>query len=68
MKYKELDSIQRANYWSLMMILEITDIELGENHPLTDHIWNSVRVLSRNLKLELYTDGEDCDCLDKSNE
>ena len=58
MKYQDLDSKQRANYWALTFLLDIMREELGEDNPLTSHLVHCVYILETNLSLELYTDGE----------
>ena len=57
MKYKDLDSKQRANYWSLMMLLEIIRKEIGEDNPILKHLLHSISILETNLGIELYSDG-----------
>lgn len=58
MKYKDLDSKQKANYWALTYLLDIMREELGEENPLTKHLVHCISVLETNLNLELYSDGE----------
>ena len=55
MKYKELDSIQRSNYWSLISLIDIFHTELGEHHPRVPEFFESMRILETNLNIELFT-------------
>ena len=57
MKYQDLDSKQRANYWALISLLEIIQSEIGEREQLKNLLFQSVNILQTNLSLELYTDG-----------
>ena len=56
MKYKDLDSKQKANYWALTYLLDIMREELGEENPLISTLVHNISVLETNLDLELYTD------------
>ena len=59
MKYKELNSRQKANYWALTYLLDIMREELGAENPLTKTLVHCISVLETNLNLELYSDGKD---------
>ena len=54
----EHDSIQRANYWSLMSLVDIFYDVLGgkDDSPLTPDFMDAIRILETNLKIELFTD------------
>ena len=55
-KYRELDSIQRANYWALMHLVSTFHDYLGEDHPERIHFVKSISILENNLNIELFTD------------
>ena len=57
-KYEELNSIDRANYWNLMNVLDVID-EYGGNLARANDAKESIHMLADNLKLELFTDEED---------
>ena len=59
MKYKDLDTKQKANYWALHFLLDIIREELGVENPLTKTLIHCISVLETNLNLELYSDGKD---------
>ena len=56
MKYQELDSIQRANYWALMVLVKYFEDFVEEDHPQRDLYAKSVFMLQTNLHIELFTD------------
>ena len=58
MKYKDLDSKQKAEYWALTSLLEIIQVEIGEKKHLKDFLYHCINILQTNLDLELYTDAE----------
>ena len=56
MKYNDLDSKQKSNYWALTYLLDILREELGDENPLTNNLFDCIALLEKNLGLELYTD------------
>ena len=58
-KYRELDSIQRANYWALMNLVSTFRDVLGDDHPDRIQFVKSVSILETNLNIELFTDEEE---------
>ena len=56
MKYKELDSKQRANYWALMVLVHFFQDFVPEDHPERETYAKSVHMLQTNLNIELFTD------------
>ena len=57
MKYQELSSVQRSNYWALTSIVDVMhEIGLEDENPLTKQFFEAMNVLETNLKIELYTD------------
>ena len=66
MKYKDLNSKQRANYWALTSLLEIIQSEIGDKKHLKDFLFHIIKILSTNLDLELYTEMSEMEELRKN--
>tara|TARA_B100000424_G_C22780426_1_gene419693 strand:- start:463 stop:633 length:171 start_codon:yes stop_codon:yes gene_type:complete len=56
MKYNELDSTQRANYWALMSLVQYFHDFVEEDDPKRELYAKSVVILQTNLHIELFTD------------
>ena len=56
-KYEELNSIDRANYWNLMNVLDVID-EYGGNLARANDARESIEYLCEYLNKELFTDDE----------
>ena len=57
MKYRNLNSIQRANYWAMMGLVDIFYDLIDKDPTRVPDFMRSMNILETNLKIELFTDG-----------
>ena len=57
MKYRNLNSIQRANYWAMMGLVDIFYDLIDKDPTRIPDFMRSMNILETNLKIELFTDG-----------